>query len=56
MVETDENLQNKVLLLHARKNEAVKKKKNIDMAKAMRAFIKYNEDAGHKFPIDYVIK
>ena len=27
MVETDENLQNKVLLLHARKNEAVKKKK-----------------------------
>ena len=35
---------------------AVNKKKGIDMAKAMRAFIKYNEEAGHKFPIDYVIK
>jgi len=36
--------------------KAVKAKKGIDMAKAMRAFIKYNKEAGHKFPVDYVIK
>ena len=36
--------------------QAVGKKKGIDMGKIMRAFIKYNEEAGHKFPVDYVIK
>tara|TARA_B100000686_G_scaffold290757_1_gene318321 strand:+ start:239 stop:1333 length:1095 start_codon:yes stop_codon:yes gene_type:complete len=33
----------------------VKKKKKIDMPKIMRAFIKYNEQAGHKYPISYKI-
>jgi TRAP-type C4-dicarboxylate transport system substrate-binding protein len=35
---------------------AVKAKKGINMAAAMRAFIKLNEEAGHKFPVNYVIK
>jgi C4-dicarboxylate-binding protein DctP len=34
----------------------VKAKKGVDMPKIMRAFIKYNEEAGHKFPINYQIK
>ena len=33
----------------------VKKKKKIDMPKIMPAFIKYNEDAGHKYPVSYKI-
>jgi TRAP-type C4-dicarboxylate transport system substrate-binding protein len=36
--------------------KAVKAKKGINMARIMRAFIKYNEEAGHKFPVRYVIK
>ena len=36
--------------------EAVKKKKGVDIGPAMRAFIKMNEEAGHKFPVRYVIK
>lgn len=35
---------------------AVKAKKGIDMATIMRDFIKMQEAAGHKFPIDYKIK
>ena len=33
----------------------VQKKKKINMPKIMRAFIKYNEDAGHKYPVSYKI-
>ena len=33
----------------------VKKKKGIDMPSIMRAFIKYNKEAGHKYPVDYKI-
>lgn len=36
--------------------QAVKKKKGVDIGPAMRAFIKMNEEAGHKFPVDYVVK
>jgi TRAP-type C4-dicarboxylate transport system substrate-binding protein len=36
--------------------QAVKKKKKIDMPKIMRAFIAATKAAGHKFPVDYVIK
>lgn len=36
--------------------QAVKQKKGIDMAKIMRAYIKYQEEIGHKFPVDYMIK
>lgn len=36
--------------------QAVKEKKGIDMPKIMRAYIKYQEEAGHTFPIDYVIE
>jgi hypothetical protein len=42
----------------ARPNEraqAVKAKKGIDMPTIMRAFIKYNEETGHKYPVDYPI-
>jgi C4-dicarboxylate-binding protein DctP len=35
--------------------QAVKKKKGMDIGPAMRAFIKLNEEAGHKFPVNYVI-
>jgi hypothetical protein len=35
--------------------QAVKKKKGIDMPKIMKAYIKYTKDAGHTFPVDYVI-
>jgi C4-dicarboxylate-binding protein DctP len=35
--------------------QAVKKKKGVDIGPAMRAFIKLNEEAGHKFPVNYVI-
>ncbi len=35
--------------------QAVKAKKGIDMPTIMRAFIKYNEEAGHKYPVDYKI-
>ena len=35
--------------------QAVKAKKGIDMPAIMRAFIKYNEEAGHKYPVDYTI-
>jgi hypothetical protein len=34
---------------------AVQKKKGIKMPKIMRAFIKYNEEAGHKYPHRYKI-
>jgi hypothetical protein len=27
----------------------------MDIGPAMRAFIKLNEEAGHKFPVNYVI-
>jgi len=33
----------------------VKKKKGINMPAIMRAFIKYNEEAGHKYPVNYKI-
>lgn len=33
----------------------VKKKKGINMPEIMRAFIKYNEEAGHKYPVNYKI-
>ena len=33
----------------------VKKKKGINMPAIMRAFIKYNEEAGHKYPVSYKI-
>ena len=33
----------------------VKKKKGINMPEIMRAFIKLNEQAGHKYPVDYKI-
>jgi C4-dicarboxylate-binding protein DctP len=33
----------------------VKRKKGINMPKIMRAFIKYNEEAGHKYPVNYKI-
>lgn len=36
--------------------QATKQKKKIDMPAIMRAFIKYSSEAGHKFPVDYVIK
>jgi TRAP-type C4-dicarboxylate transport system substrate-binding protein len=36
--------------------QAVKNKKGIDMPKILRAFIQYNKDAGHNYPVDYVIK
>ena len=36
--------------------QAIKNKKKINMPAIMRAFIKYSEEAGHTFPIDYVIK
>lgn len=36
--------------------QAVKKKKGIDMPKIMRAYIKYQEEIGHKFPVNYVVK
>ncbi|MBL6959228.1 MAG: hypothetical protein ISR52_09620 [Rhodospirillales bacterium] len=36
--------------------QAIKKRKKIDMPKIMRAFIKYTEEAGHKFPVKYEIK
>ena len=36
--------------------QAVKAKKGIDMPKIMRAYIKYMKEAGHKFPVEYVIK
>ena len=32
-----------------------KKKKGINMPEIMRAFIKYNEEAGHKYPVNYKI-
>ncbi len=35
--------------------QAVKAKKGIDMPTIMRAFIKYNEEAGHKYPVNYKI-
>jgi len=35
--------------------QAVKAKKDIDMPTIMRAFIKYNEEAGHKYPVNYKI-
>jgi TRAP-type C4-dicarboxylate transport system substrate-binding protein len=35
--------------------QAVKKKKGINMPEIMRAFIKLNEQAGHKYPVDYKI-
>jgi TRAP-type C4-dicarboxylate transport system substrate-binding protein len=35
--------------------QAVKAKKGIDMPTIMRAFIKANEDVGHKYPVDYPI-
>jgi hypothetical protein len=35
--------------------QAVKKKRSVDIGPAMRAFIKLNEEAGHKFPVDYVV-
>ncbi len=34
---------------------AVQKKKGIKMPKIMRAFIKYNEEAGHKYPHRYKV-
>lgn len=36
--------------------QAVMKKKGIDMPKIMRAYIKYTKEAGHVFPVDYMIK
>ena len=33
----------------------VQKKKGINMPKIMRAFIKYNEEAGHKYPVNYKV-
>ena len=33
----------------------VKKKKGINMPAIMRAFIKFNEEAGHKYPVNYKI-
>lgn len=36
--------------------QAVKAKKGIDMPGIMRAFIKYNEEAGHRYPVNYVIE
>lgn len=36
--------------------QAVKDKKNIDMPKIMRAYIKYMEEEGYKTPIEYEIK
>ena len=38
-----------------RRAQEVKKRKGIDMPAIMRAFIKYNEDAGHTYPVDYKI-
>ena len=35
--------------------QAVKAKKGIDMPTIMRAFIKANEEAGHKYPVNYKI-
>ncbi|MDH5750147.1 MAG: hypothetical protein OEY85_12630, partial [Rhodospirillales bacterium] len=35
---------------------AVKAKKGIDMPKIMKAFIKYNEESGHQYPINFPIK
>ena len=34
---------------------AVQKKKGINMPKIMRAFIKYNEEVGHKYPVNYKV-
>jgi len=36
--------------------KAVKAKKGVDIGPAMRAFIKMNEENGHKFPVKYVIE
>jgi TRAP-type C4-dicarboxylate transport system substrate-binding protein len=36
--------------------QAVKAKKGIDMPKIMRAYMKYSEQGGHKYPHRYVIK
>jgi hypothetical protein len=35
---------------------AVSKRKNINMGKIMKAYIKYQKEEGHKFPIDFPIK
>jgi len=35
---------------------AVSKKKGINMGKIMKAYIKYQKELGHKFPVDYPIK